>query len=304
MINSLVVTIGNSSVGMRTSTGAEARGSSVPPHLPGREDGIDHLISAVETTRAQLDPGFSPDLVVVGTALMPTDVEEFGRALQGLWPRATLAVCTDGVLAHAAALGGFGVVAHVGSGVVVMGLDESGTLHRVDGWGAVLGDRGGGFELGRAGLRAVFEARDDVGPATQLTELAAEWLGDLEREASTRLMADPRRVETVAGFAEYVSLAADSDDPVAAQLVTECAIRVAQSCAAAARKVNQTMVAVRGGVTQSRAFMTALGLALERFELEIEKARYDTLCLPAEIMLTDPYQKHLVYLTPPVHAET
>lgn len=297
-MDSLIVAIGKSTISARTSAGLEASGPGVPPHVAGSPDGIATITAAVAATVALFGEVPTPQLVVVGSAAMPLDEHAFGEALQGIWPQATVALCEDGVLAHAATLGGFGVVASVGSGVIVMGLDERGTLHRVDGWGPLLGDRGGAYELGRRGLTAAFEARDEVGPPTVLTDLADEWLGGIDLAAAVRLLADVHQVETVANFAEEVCAAAGQDDAVAAQLVTECAIKVAQSCAAAAQRVGQHMVAIRGGLTQSRVYMTALELALQRFELDIEKANYELLDLPAEVMFTDPYQKHVSYLTP------
>lgn len=297
-MDALIVAIGKSAIGMKTSDGVEVSGPGVPAHVPGIPDGIDAIVAAVASTFAQFDDLVSPDLVVVGSAALPPDERAFGEALQSIWPDATLGLCEEGVLAHAAALGGFGVVASVGSGVIVMGLDERGALHRVDGWGPLLGDRGGAFELGRRGLAAAFEARDEVGQPTLLSDLADEWLGGIDLQAAVRLLADQHQVETVASFAEEVCAAAGRDDAVAAQLVTECAITVAQSCVAAAQRVGQQMVAIRGGLTQSRVYMTALELALQRFELEIQKANYEPLDLPVELMFTDPYQKHMSYLTP------
>ena len=297
-MQSLIVQIGKSATRMKLSDGTEASGPGVAPQVPGQPDGIEQVVAAVRLTCAGLDQTVVPQLVVVGSAALPEDEAAFGAALQTLWPTATLAVYEDGVLAHAAALGGFGVVASVGTGVIVMGLDEFGSLHRVDGWGPVLGDRGSAFELGRLGLVAAFEARDEVGPATQLSALAEEWLGGVDLQAAVRLLADPRQVETIAGFAEQVCRAADLDDPVAARLVSECAIRVAQSCAAAAQKVGQQVVAIRGGLSQSRVYVHALELALQRFQLEIEKAQFDVLDVPAELMFADPYQRHVSYLTP------
>lgn len=297
-MDSLIVTIGTSAIGMKTSDGIEVSGPGVPPQLPGTPDGITTITAAVAATFAQFGELVTPTLVVVGSAALPPDELAFGEALQTIWPDATLAVCEHGVMAHAAALGGFGVVASVGSGVIVMGLDERGALHRVDGWGPVLGDRGGAYDLGRRGLTAAFAARDDVSPSTLLSELAHEWLGGIDLQAAVRLLADPRQIETVASFAEEVCAAATQDDSVAAQLVTECAIAVAQSCAAAAQRVGQQMVAIRGGLTGSRVYLTALEMALGRFELEIEKVNYELLDVPAELMFTDPYQKHMSYLSP------
>lgn len=298
----LIVDIGKSGTRMRLGTGAQVSGPGIPPELPGRDGGVEEITDRVRQVFAQFDNQPRPDVVVVGSTAVPPDELGLGRALQSIWPDALVGLCEDGVLAHAAALGGVGVVASIGTGVIVMGLDAESTLHRVDGWGPDLGDRGSAFELGRLGLAAAFEARDQVGPATQLGEAAHELLGGIDLQAAVRLLADPRRVEAIAGFAEAVCVAAEDGDGVAAGLVTASAVRVAQSCAAAAARCQQRTVAVRGGLSQAPAYLRALEIALARFELSTVTARHDVTETPAEVLFSDPYQRLLSYQTPSVSA--
>ncbi|NUR47532.1 MAG: ATPase, partial [Hamadaea sp.] len=72
-----------------------------------------------------------------------------------------VALCSDMLTSYAGALGlRGGAVVAAGTGAVALGSDWQGAWHRVDGWGYLLGDVGGGSWLGRAGLQAGLRAAD------------------------------------------------------------------------------------------------------------------------------------------------
>ncbi|MGG5173916.1 N-acetylglucosamine kinase [Pseudarthrobacter sp. J1763] len=133
--------------------------------------------------------------------------------------------------ATAAQLGAFGsnpgTVLIVGTGAVAFRFDGAGELHRADGWGPFLGDRGSGRWIGQAGLSAVLEAYD-AGPATTLTaastamvrspELLPSWLGSFE---------NPSR--PLASFAPAVVAAAENKDVVAAKIIDQACKYLAES---------------------------------------------------------------------------
>lgn len=63
---------------------------------------------------------------------------------------------------------GTGVLVIAGTGSIVWARDAVGRVHRVGGWGRVLGDEGSGHWLGIQGLRLVTRAEDGRAPATAL----------------------------------------------------------------------------------------------------------------------------------------
>ncbi len=70
--------------------------------------------------------------------------------------------------------GDAGMILISGTGSIMFGKDTHGNIHRVGGWGRLLGDEGSGYSIGREGLIAVVQHCDGRGKATLLTQLVAE----------------------------------------------------------------------------------------------------------------------------------
>lgn len=88
-----------------------------------------------------------------------------------------LRVESDGRIAVEGALGGnAGIVIVAGTGSVGFAKDADGNIHRVGGWGRVIGDEGSGFAIGREALRAISKHLDGRGEPTLLTALAGKIL--------------------------------------------------------------------------------------------------------------------------------
>jgi len=58
-----------------------------------------------------------------------------------------------------------------GTGSIMFGKDSEGNIHRVGGFGRILGDEGSGFHIGRSGLTAVAKQFDGRGEKTELSIL-------------------------------------------------------------------------------------------------------------------------------------
>lgn len=109
-----------------------------------------------------------------------------------------------------------GVVVIAGTGSVVLGRTESGTLHRAGGWGHVLGDPGSGYGIGQAGLQAVAEAFDG-GLDTALRPRIRKFCDVRNREQLLRrVYQDDFRVQSIAPL---VIEAASDDDSVASRIL-------------------------------------------------------------------------------------
>src|SRR5699024_6865381 len=109
---------------------------------------------------------------LLGLVRDPTAVH---AALRSIAPCATTVVCSDAVTALASVHGlvGGGVVA-AGTGVIGFGGDFRGIWRRVDGWGHVLGDEGGGAWIGTQGLRAALRAHDGRRAGSEALRALAE----------------------------------------------------------------------------------------------------------------------------------
>jgi N-acetylglucosamine kinase-like BadF-type ATPase len=138
-------------------------------------------------------------------------------------------LCSDLLTGYLGAVGiAPGAVLAAGTGAVALGTDLTGTWRRVDGWGHLLGDTGGGAWIGRAGMQAAYRAVDGRpdGSSHLLAALRATH-GD-----PTRLVADltarADRAGVFAAFAPTVITAA-VDDPVAAAIVHRAAGHLADT---------------------------------------------------------------------------
>src|SRR5689334_18804531 len=125
-------------------------------------DTVDAVVRAVADGWARLGAPVT-DRVVLGLTTAPTDTPSRDRLCAGV-ARATDAsevwLADDAVTTHAGALSGsWGVSVTVGTGVACLAVPRAGDPCIIGGHGYLLGDEGGGFWIGREGLRAVLRAR-------------------------------------------------------------------------------------------------------------------------------------------------
>ena len=184
----------------------------------------DRVVDAIAAAWAKL--GRPPiDRVMLGLTTAPVDSER-ARSLAARVAHAIdvdeVWISDDAVTSHAGALScGSGVTLTVGTGVACLVVPERGEPTTIGGHGYLLGDEGGGFWIGREGLRAALRAAEGRGPRTTLTDLAAQRFGALT-EVPVRLHDDARAIDTIARFATDV-LGATNDDSRAATIVDEAA---------------------------------------------------------------------------------
>ncbi|MFF9100748.1 N-acetylglucosamine kinase [Streptomyces rubrogriseus] len=236
----------------------------------------DGVAAARAAVRAAVEPllrepgGDRPESVLVGAAgaaSAPAAARSLVDALLEDLPVREAAVTSDAVTAHAGALGGrAGVVLAIGTGAVAVGIGADGTYARVDGWGPLLGDDGGGARIGTAGLRAALRAHDGRGPDTVLLDAAVGLFGDLERLPVT-VGRDGNPARTAATFAPEVARAAEAGDAVASAIVRDAAAGLAETALAAAGRIaaggEPLPTAVTGGLTGlGPALMAPLTAAL------------------------------------------
>lgn len=92
----------------------------------------------------------------------------------------TVQVTNDVDLVLSGLDGSLGVALIAGTGSIASGHDKNGTVARASGWGYLLGDEGGGYDLGRSALVASLRAVDGRAPRTMLLDLILQhW--DLKR---------------------------------------------------------------------------------------------------------------------------
>jgi N-acetylglucosamine kinase-like BadF-type ATPase len=257
----LAIDIGGSgSQAVLTGAAAPPLTIEAPPRTVG-PDGIEigAALDAVAATLAQSTLA-EPDVVSAGvTGLMTLSPGAAILAqLRDRWPAAAVVLASDAVTALAAALGpAGGAVVAAGTGTVGFGTDFHEIWRRVDGWGNLLGDDGGGAWIGGQGLRAALRAHDGrPGGSSALLTAARSHLG--EPEGWPRIVytsVNPAMV--LAGFATKVAASARAGDTVAARIWVGAGEALAETAAAALVPSLPPRVAVVGGIARAADLIQA-----------------------------------------------
>lgn len=248
----IAVDVGGSGSRWGATDGRRGSGPAVAVGL----DGIDavRILARVLSAARESAPS-APEVVVVGmTGLLGlvSDASAIHRAIREGWPDARTVVCSDAVSALVGAVGLHGgAVVAAGTGVIGFGSDFHEIWHRVDGWGHVLGDEGGGAWIGRHGLRAALRAHDGRPDGSKSLLVAAhELFGPLEglpRQIYTR----DDRAQVLAGFVPAVVEAASANDPVAVHILRSAGEHLAETGRAAMRDGVPSRIALTGGVARA-----------------------------------------------------
>lgn len=268
---------GKSATRVRLYRGADRIADAVAPPVSaiGGKDVARRTREVVAHAMTRLHVAEPVDVAVFGLTTCPAEAVERHELLDELAtivPARSLVVGDDVVLAHAGLLGGPGVVLCAGTGAVALSVDADGLHRRVDGWGPILGDHGGAYDIGRCGLRAALAALDGRGPATRLERMAELHLGELSIAAAQRLHSRDT-VAQVAAFARSVLDAADEGDGVAKDICRDAGGALATTVRRVADPATQMHVLAWSGRLLStnnavrRAFLDALDLSLFSFEI-------------------------------------
>lgn len=231
---------GQSQIRMRISNESQSVSTLGVSHLES-----DTVASVVEAVNRLWDDRTTPiDRLVAGLTTIPaaeTERRTLAARLAEVTGASEVWVCGDQVTAHAGALdGATGVVLSVGTGVACLAVDGSSGAHRTfDGAGYLVGDEGGGFWLGRSGIRAALAADEHRAPPTSLAAAVSAELGPLDT-AAVHLHANPRAVDSIAQMAVIVLAEAEAGDEVANAIVSDAATRLVTTVAAAVSFLSST----------------------------------------------------------------
>ncbi|MCB0053227.1 MAG: ROK family protein [Caldilinea sp.] len=207
-------------------------------HLTVRERLAEAIVTVL--SQASIDPD---DVFAVGLGMSgvgrPADAQLVRRWMGEILPKAHTYVDNDAVAALASGTGGdlYGVVVISGTGMIVLGIDRAGNRGRAGGWGAILGDPGGGFSIGAAILQSITTAADESGPATLLTERVLAHLGLRDVQELIRWTYGQSGWAHVAALAPLAEACAAEDDEVAFRILAWAADNLAQRTEAVVRRL-------------------------------------------------------------------
>ncbi|HEY3290042.1 MAG TPA: BadF/BadG/BcrA/BcrD ATPase family protein [Anaerolineae bacterium] len=156
----------------------------------------------------------------IGGADTPDDFDKARKWVDdNQWAARCLAV-NDGMLPlYAACPDAQGVSLIAGTGAIMWAQSLDGRMARVSGWGYLMGDEGGGWQLGHEALRHVARAADGRGPATQLTPaILAHWNLSTPLDLVTHLYKADVQPADIASLAKVVIDCAAQGDALALQI--------------------------------------------------------------------------------------
>lgn len=162
------------------------------------------------------------------------------------------AAAIDAVTAHLGALaGGAGAMVALGTGAIALGSDGRDAWHRVDGWGHLLGDRGGGAWLGLRGLELAMRAHDGVSAEGTALLRAAESRFGPPASWPAQLYTRHDRAAVLASFAPDILALAQRGDPACTGLLRAAGAEAARSAVAALREETPARIALTGGLARA-----------------------------------------------------
>lgn len=179
-------------------------------------------------------------VTVLGTTAFSPDPRLNARlaaGIAGVTGSRRVVLAVDSVTSHLGALGDRpGVVAAVGTGVTVCMRDGDAWLGWLDGHGSVLGDRGGGYRIGLAGLRSAARSYD-LGDVSTLLRRGEERFGPVRGWAF--VLRGASATARIASFAVDVLACASSGERAAVEIRDAAAGELADTVAAAVRRLSR-----------------------------------------------------------------
>ena len=177
-------------------------------------------------------------------------------------PKSNIQIRADASIAYYAAhRDRSGILVITGTGSIIWGRTKTGQMVRAGGWGALLGDEGGGFQVGLAALRAL-SLEIDGGPSTLLSKILCEYYGICT--SSHILDFTYKQKEKISTLAPFVLEALSQGDQVAARIIHQQVSALAQSLhflLLSHSHISPTLVYM-GGLTRNEQYVKALKQAL------------------------------------------
>ena len=254
----VVVQIGS---GMRILGRGQAASSN--HYSAGLLEAVENIRLATEaaTGQSQLQPnqiaGWGLGLAGACTA---REQQMLHEKIAALTPGVPVLVDEDVAAAHAGAFAVFddasnkirilsGVICIAGTGANSFGIGDDGKRARADGLGHLLGDRGSGYRIGEAALRALCSAADGSGAPTQLQLRVLDFLRIASIDELVPLVYHPDfSKDRVAALFPVVLECAQNNDLVATNILRQAGSDLAATCNRVLRQCTTSRIALSGGV--------------------------------------------------------
>lgn len=193
---------------------------------------------------------------------IPGKRELITRLLAELVDTQRVLLVNDAHVALAGALaGGPGIIVIAGTGSIALGMDSSGKIAKAGGFGYLLGDEGGGYDIARKGMMAALRAADQRGDETALAMRFCQHFGLTSiRALPGYLFANHAPVEDIASLCRLVAETAAEGDRVAQRLLAQAGRDLAALSVSVAKQLQWSEGSLRvapiGGVWNSGPWLT------------------------------------------------
>lgn len=233
----------------------------------GIEEAVENIFALIEENLFKLEGDFADvKQIVIGAAgagrkedaqLLEKSFKDYADQ-QGIHFKG-VKVVSD---AHIALEGAFpdsaGCILIAGTGSILFGKDEKGIIHRVGGFGRLIGDEGSGYSIGRKALNAVSKESDGRGEATLISELLN---AKMNSSSSTSIINEVYKEKLdVASVAKIVIEAAEEGDMIAEDILDEEADELVLHIKSLMNKIqtDNLNVAFSGSLIDNKNFYSGL----------------------------------------------
>lgn len=194
----------------------------------GIEEAVENIFALIEENLFKLEGDFADvKQIVIGVAgagrkedaqLLEKSFKDYADQ-QGIHFKGVKVVSDAHIALEGAFPNSAGCILIAGTGSILFGKDEKGIIHRVGGFGRLIGDEGSGYSIGRKALNAVSKESDGRGEATLISELLN---AKMNSSSSTSIINKVYNDKLdVASVAKIVIEAAEEGDPIAEDILDE-----------------------------------------------------------------------------------
>lgn len=233
----------------------------------GVEEAVENIFALIEENLFALEGDFSDvKQIVIGVAGAGRDedakllekgfmdyADQEGIHFKGVKVLSDAHIALEGAFPNSA-----GCILIAGTGSILFGKDEHGTIHRVGGFGRLIGDEGSGYSIGRKALNAVSKASDGRGEETMISELLNS---KMNHDTSKNIISKVYKEKLdVASVAKIVIEAAEEGDPIAEDILDEEADELVLHIRSLINKINTNKlnVAFSGSLIDNINFYSEL----------------------------------------------
>jgi len=233
----------------------------------GIEEAVENIFALIEENLFKLEGDFADvKQIVIGAAgagrkedaqLLEKSFKDYADQ-QGVHFKGVKVVSDAHIALEGAFPNSAGCILIAGTGSILFGKDEKGIIHRVGGFGRLIGDEGSGYSIGRKALNAVSKASDGRGEETMISELLdAKMNHNTSKNIINKVYNENLDVASVA---KIVIEAAEEGDPIAEDILEEEADELVLHIRSLINKIqtNNLNVAFSGSLIDNKNFYSDL----------------------------------------------